>query len=53
MADAHVYPAIAFDSMISDVRQMMEDAELMKRHLEMQHDDAMVEEKETYIRFME
>ena len=53
VADAHVYPAAAFDRMVSDVRQIIADAELMKQHLGMQHDDAMVEEKEAYIRFME
>lgn len=53
VADAHVYPAAAFDRMVSDVRQMMEDVGLMKHHLEMQHDDAMVEEKDVYIRLME
>ena len=30
-----------------------EDAELMRHHLEMQHDDAMVEEKEAYIGLVE
>lgn len=53
LADAHVYPAAAFDRMVSDVRQIMEDVKLMKRHLGMQHDDAMVEKKEAYIRLME
>lgn len=53
VADAHIYPVSAFDRMVSDVRQMMEDAELMKYHLRMQHEGAMVEEKEAYIRIME
>lgn len=53
VADAHVYPAAAFDRMVSDVRQIMANTKLLKRHLGMQHDDAMVEEKEAYIRLME
>lgn len=53
VADVHVYPVAALDRMISDVRQIMADAKLMKRHLGMQHDDAMVEKKEAYIRLME
>lgn len=53
VADEHIYPIAAFDRMVSDVRQIMEDAELMRHHLEIQHDDAMVEEKEAYIRLME
>lgn len=53
VADEHVYPTAAFDRMVSDVRQIMEDPELMKRHLEKQHTDAMVEDKEAYIGLME
>ncbi len=53
VADRHIYPAEAFDRMISDIRRVIGDAELMKAHLKMQHDDAMVEEKEAYISLME
>lgn len=53
VADRHIYPAEAFDRMISDIRRVMGDAELMKAHLKMQHDDALVEEKEAYISLME
>lgn len=53
VADRHIYPAEALDRMISDIRRVMGDAELMKAHLKMQHDDAMVEEKEAYISLVE
>ena len=52
-ADAHVYPAAEFDRMVSDVRETMENQEQMERHLQMQREDAMAEEKETYVRLAE
>ena len=52
-ADPHVYPAAEFDRMVSDVRETMENQEQMERHLQMQREDAMAEEKETYVRLAE
>lgn len=50
VADAHIYPIAEFDRMVSDVRELMESRDAMERHLRMQREDVMAEEKETYLR---
>lgn len=51
-ADLHVYPAAEFDRLVSDVKELMKDQKLMERHLRMQHEDAMAEEKEIYMKLL-
>lgn len=53
VADAHVYPTAEFERLVSDVKEIMESREEMERHLKMQLEDAMAEEKETYLRLAE
>ena len=52
-ADAHIYPIAEFDRLVSDVKEIMADRDSMERHLKMQLQDAMAEEKETYLRLTE
>lgn len=53
MADAHIYPSAEYDKMVSDVREIMEDRNVMKQHLKQQLEHAMAESKETYIKMLE
>lgn len=50
VADGHIYPLKDFDRMVLDIKNTIESTEQMNRHLEMQYNGAMVEEKETYVR---
>ena len=52
-ADAHIYPIAEFDRLVSDVKEIMADRDSMERHLKLQLQDAMAEEKETYLRLTE
>ena len=52
VADEHIYPVKDFDRMVWDIRSTIGSKEQMDRHLEMQHRDAVAEEKEAYIRIM-
>ena len=52
VASEHIYPVKDFDRMVVDIRSTIESTEQMDRRLEMQHSDAMVEEKEAYIKIM-
>ena len=53
VADAHIYPSAEYDKMVSDVREIMEDRNVMKQHLKQQLEHAMAESKETYIKMLE
>lgn len=53
VADMHIYPAAEFDRMVSDVKEIMKDRKQMEHHLRMQREDAMAEEKETYVKLTE
>jgi len=49
VAEEHIYKMDDVDRMISDLQMILLDKELMQRHLEMQHQSAMLEEKEAYL----
>lgn len=50
VADAHVYPIEEFDRLVSDLKEIMGSREVMEKHLRMQLEDALSEEKEAYLR---
>ena len=49
VADDHIYLANEADRMIVDVKRIMEDVELMDKHLTIQHEAAMAEGKAAYV----
>ena len=53
VADAHIYPIAEFDRLVSDVKEIMAEEKVLEHHLKMQLEDAMAEEKETYLRLTE
>lgn len=53
VADVHVYPISDFESMVADIKKVMEDDILMEQHLKIQREHAMAESKETYTRVVD
>lgn len=52
VAEAHIYPSKDVNRMISDIKALLEDKELATEHLNMQHEAALTETKETYQAFV-
>lgn len=48
VADEHIYTLNEVDKFVSDIKMIMLDTELMKSHIELQHEWAMMETKEAY-----
>ncbi len=48
VAKGHIYPAAEAERMFSDIKAMMEDGELLEKHLKMQHKAALAEDKAAY-----
>lgn len=48
VADDHIYLSSETDKMIADVKNIMEDSDLMDRHLAKQHEAAMTEDEVAY-----
>lgn len=48
VADAHIYPVMEFERMVSDVQAVMADEKKVEERLERQHMWALAESKETY-----
>ena len=53
IADTHVYPIRDFDRMIFDIRAVTKDRDLMGQYLKKQHEFALAEEKEAYVKLLE
>jgi accessory Sec system glycosyltransferase GtfB len=53
VADAHIYSISEFESMVMDIKKIMENDGVMEQHLKMQREHAMVESKETYARMLD
>ena len=52
VAEAHIYKSNEVNRMISDIKAILESKELAVLHLNMQHDAALTESKETYQAFI-
>lgn len=53
VADSHIYSVGEFGKMVSDIKAILENEDLMEQHLAKQHEDALVEEKDAYVRMIE
>lgn len=53
VADVQIYPVSAFDRMVNDVRNTMENQTVMEERLEIQRKHALTEDKEAYVKIME
>ncbi|MCI8799079.1 MAG: accessory Sec system glycosylation chaperone GtfB [Lachnospiraceae bacterium] len=53
VAEEQIYPVEAFDKMVLDVREVLEDGKVMRRRLDKQRKYAMAESKKTYTDLLE
>lgn len=52
VADAHVYQTFEFERMVSDIKAVLENEDIMEQHLNWQHRDALAENKDAYVELL-